>query len=476
MNSNAITVLTLLGAIERGQLSPGIIDAVLKNATNPNLCDLLRSADISALENILNAGKQDKEVAIKILNSDFVNSIEKIKQLSSQYQYIPVYTPQEILSLLLKYKDDQDFISQYLPQNSRFSLQSLAKEDINAFNKILATPELMKIFPVQDIAAIAEAHAKDNHYLSIPKNNAHLDPQVIAIINQSSVPQKKVIAIDASKPTTKQAINFIPNKIEASHIEFVLELNGKLLDDDEIIKAKALFEREENKNKNRINMISSRSKNYALLKIEDPYTKESRTCVIYKENKLGEGAFGKVKLMQDINSGEWLAVKIMDISEEHRKQSANLEIQNLQHLKQGQGYIIRQELNKEGVHKHQAIIAMKLAPGTVMAESSKKLPELTWIKRAANMLAAIDHVHQNGLIHRDIKLYNLMCNSANDVSLVDLGTAIKGPTAIAPAAGTPGYMAPEVVTACDLNRNVLFSDKTDAYSAAVALGEYLRFS
>lgn len=70
-------------------------------------------------------------------------------------------------------------------------------------------------------------------------------------------------------------------------------------------------------------------------------------------------------------------------------------------------------------------------------------------------------LHERGIVHRDVKLENIMLRSDQpqpiDPVLVDFGLAVKGPVqAGVPVCGTPGYIAPEIFeesgydTKCDV--------------------------
>lgn len=68
------------------------------------------------------------------------------------------------------------------------------------------------------------------------------------------------------------------------------------------------------------------------------------------------------------------------------------------------------------------------------------------------MLLAIDFMHNVGIVHRDIKLDNILINRIEggeyNVKIGDFGLAMKLPSDSTPVyeiCGTPGYIAPEVL-------------------------------
>jgi calcium-dependent protein kinase len=79
------------------------------------------------------------------------------------------------------------------------------------------------------------------------------------------------------------------------------------------------------------------------------------------------------------------------------------------------------------------------------------------------ILQAINHCHANKVVHRDIKPENIMVNDEDETKLIDFGlskTQTKG--AMTTVAGTPFYMAPEVL-------NESYSAKADIWSLGVLL-------
>lgn len=83
--------------------------------------------------------------------------------------------------------------------------------------------------------------------------------------------------------------------------------------------------------------------------------------------------------------------------------------------------------------------------------------------------SAVGHMHGQGLIHRDLKLANILLDSTNSPVLIDLDLCVRydSPEAVK-IAGTPHYMAPEL-----LDGSAPSSRSTDQYALGVMLFEML---
>jgi serine/threonine protein kinase len=87
---------------------------------------------------------------------------------------------------------------------------------------------------------------------------------------------------------------------------------------------------------------------------------------------------------------------------------------------------------------------------------------------------ALDHAHQLGIVHRDIKPGNLMLDGRGNLWVTDFGLAHvphgeASLTLTGQALGTPRYMSPEQASA----KRVLIDHRTDVYSLGATLYELL---
>lgn len=112
--------------------------------------------------------------------------------------------------------------------------------------------------------------------------------------------------------------------------------------------------------------------------------------------------------------------------------------------------------------------------GTKSHAASLSRPPRTF-RRIASLIAdvadALQHAHDHGIIHRDIKPQNLLLGSDDKLHITDFGlarlTSEPGVTVTGEFVGTPLYMAPEQIRGEDIDH------RTDTYALGVTLYELL---
>ncbi len=107
--------------------------------------------------------------------------------------------------------------------------------------------------------------------------------------------------------------------------------------------------------------------------------------------------------------------------------------------------------------------------GELFEKIAKKKNQVFNESEAANIMIklfrAINHCHSIGVVHRDIKPENIMYGKDGEVKLIDFGLAKRlhdGVTNLHTKAGTPHYMAPEVLTGS-------YNEKCDIWALGVLL-------
>src|SRR5437588_7794569 len=96
-----------------------------------------------------------------------------------------------------------------------------------------------------------------------------------------------------------------------------------------------------------------------------------------------------------------------------------------------------------------------------------RLPEEKGVEIARQLCGALAAVHEEGLLHRDLKPQNVMLDGRGKVRLTDFGLAAAAAdlSATELRSGTPQYMAPEQLAGTGV------SDRSDLFALGLVLYE-----
>ena len=128
----------------------------------------------------------------------------------------------------------------------------------------------------------------------------------------------------------------------------------------------------------------------------------------------------------------------------------------------------------EEEHRSRPYIVTEYLHGYTLSHllnSVRPMPEKDAIKIASYVCEALAHMHENGVIHRDLKPQNIMICYDGTIRIVDFGIARAAEgrritfAGFTPAVGTPDYMAPEQV------KGKRGDARTDIYSLGAMLYE-----
>lgn len=197
----------------------------------------------------------------------------------------------------------------------------------------------------------------------------------------------------------------------------------------------------------------------------------SRTLGHYRLVRLlGQGGFAEVYLGEHIHLNTAVAVKIL-----HTRLQEN-DIQDFRREAQTVARLVHPNIVRVldfGVEQSVPYLVMDYAPnGSVRQRYPKgtRLPLPVIVTQANQIAAALQHAHNQRLIHRDVKPENILLSPNNELLLSDFGLALVLQSSSVShshsIAGTIAYMAPEQIQAHPV-------PASDQYALGVIVYEWL---
>jgi len=185
---------------------------------------------------------------------------------------------------------------------------------------------------------------------------------------------------------------------------------------------------------------------------------------------LGDGAFSKVKLSIDTETGQKWAIKIIDkekLAKERLEEQLKREIAIMKSLKHEHIVQLREVMQTAN---HIYLVLEVVTGGELFDRivQSKRLDEDTARSYFQQLVLAVHYCHQHNIAHRDIKPENLLLDENNMLKISDFGLSNLQPkdtkALLQTVCGTPNYVAPEV-----LKEKGYDGFKADAWSCGIVL-------
>jgi eukaryotic-like serine/threonine-protein kinase len=187
---------------------------------------------------------------------------------------------------------------------------------------------------------------------------------------------------------------------------------------------------------------------------------------------VGRGSAGVVYLARDLTTGESVAIKHLhtEIDNEVARERFAREARIMQSLRHPSLVRVREVLVVEGSY----FLVLEYVDGATLADVLPIIEPVVGVGVVGQLAAALDVVHDAGVVHRDVKPANVLLSRRGQCKLTDFGVArfvgdsihVGGRNGIRTKTGTtlgsPAYMSPEVAAG---HREI--DRRADVYSLAV---------
>lgn len=166
---------------------------------------------------------------------------------------------------------------------------------------------------------------------------------------------------------------------------------------------------------------------------------------------IGEGTFAKVKFAQNTETGESVAMKVLDrttIIKHKMVDQIKREISIMKLVRHP--YVVR--LHEVLASRTKIYIILEFITGGELFDKIVRHGRLSEAESRSyfqQLIDGVDYCHSKGVYHRDLKPENLLLDSLGNLKISDFGLSALPPQGVSilrTTCGTPNYVAPEVLS------------------------------